>query len=35
MLKQRADYIISSAVDVMLTTYLTPLTGTRLFERSQ
>jgi radical SAM superfamily enzyme YgiQ (UPF0313 family) len=32
-LKQRGEYTIRSAVDVMQTTYLTPLPGTRLFER--
>ena len=32
-LKQREEYILSSAIDVMQTTYLTPLPGTRLFER--
>jgi len=32
-LKQREEYIVSSAIDVMQTTYLTPLPGTRLFER--
>lgn len=34
-LKQRGDYMIHSGVDVMQTTYLTPLPGTRLFERYQ
>jgi radical SAM superfamily enzyme YgiQ (UPF0313 family) len=34
-LKQRADYIIDSGVDVMQTTYLTPLPGTRLFAQYQ
>lgn len=32
-LKQRTDYMLRSGVDVMQTTYLTPLPGTRLFER--
>jgi radical SAM superfamily enzyme YgiQ (UPF0313 family) len=31
-LRQRTDYILRSGVDVMQTTYLTPLPGTRLFE---
>jgi radical SAM superfamily enzyme YgiQ (UPF0313 family) len=31
-LEQRADYMIRSGVDVMQTTYLTPLPGTRLFD---
>jgi radical SAM superfamily enzyme YgiQ (UPF0313 family) len=30
---RRTDYIINSAVDVIQTTYLTPLPGTRLFNR--
>jgi radical SAM superfamily enzyme YgiQ (UPF0313 family) len=34
-LKQRSAYMVHSAVDVMQTTYLTPLPGTRLFERYQ
>lgn len=34
-LDQRGDYMIHSAVDVMQTTYLTPLPGTRLFDRYQ
>jgi len=34
-LKQRGDYMVHSGVDVMQTTYLTPLPGTRLFERYQ
>jgi radical SAM superfamily enzyme YgiQ (UPF0313 family) len=34
-LRRRADYMISSGVDVMQTTYLTPLPGTRLFDRLQ
>ncbi|HPH97597.1 MAG TPA: radical SAM protein [Anaerolineaceae bacterium] len=32
-LKQRTDYMIRQGVDVMQVTYLTPLPGTRLFER--
>jgi len=32
-LEQRGDYMIRSTVDVMQTTYLTPLPGTRLFDR--
>lgn len=32
-LELRGDYMIRSAVDVMQTTFLTPLPGTRLFER--
>jgi radical SAM superfamily enzyme YgiQ (UPF0313 family) len=32
-LEMRGDYMICSAVDVMQTTYLTPLPGTRLFDR--
>jgi radical SAM superfamily enzyme YgiQ (UPF0313 family) len=32
-LGRRADYMIRSGVDVMQTTYLTPLPGTRLFDR--
>lgn len=32
-LELRGDYMIRSAVDVMQTTYLTPLPGTRLFDR--
>ncbi len=32
-LRRRADYMIRSGVDVMQTTYLTPLPGTRLFDR--
>ena len=32
-LQRREDYIINSNIDVMQTTYLTPLPGTRLFER--
>jgi len=34
-LKQRTDYMLRQGVDVMQTTYLTPLPGTRLFERYQ
>jgi radical SAM superfamily enzyme YgiQ (UPF0313 family) len=34
-LSRRTDYILNSGVDVMQTTYLTPLPGTRLFERLQ
>jgi radical SAM superfamily enzyme YgiQ (UPF0313 family) len=32
-LDRRTDYILKSGVDVMQVTYLTPLPGTRLFER--
>jgi radical SAM superfamily enzyme YgiQ (UPF0313 family) len=32
-LRRRTDYIINSGVDVIQTTYLTPLPGTRLFDR--
>jgi radical SAM superfamily enzyme YgiQ (UPF0313 family) len=32
-LKHRSDYMIHNPVDVMQTTFLTPLPGTRLFER--
>ncbi len=32
-LKQRTDYMLRHGVDVMQTTFLTPLPGTRLFER--
>jgi radical SAM superfamily enzyme YgiQ (UPF0313 family) len=32
-LRRRADYVIHSGVDVIQTTFLTPLPGTRLFER--
>ncbi|KYK36217.1 MAG: radical SAM protein [Theionarchaea archaeon DG-70] len=32
-LRRRTDYILSSGVDVMQVTYLTPLPGTRLFEK--
>jgi radical SAM superfamily enzyme YgiQ (UPF0313 family) len=32
-LRHRADFMIRSGVDVMQTTYLTPLPGTRLFDR--
>lgn len=32
-LKRRSDYMIHNPVDVMQTTFLTPLPGTRLFER--
>jgi radical SAM superfamily enzyme YgiQ (UPF0313 family) len=32
-LEKRGDYMIRSDVDVMQTTYLTPLPGTRLFDR--
>jgi radical SAM superfamily enzyme YgiQ (UPF0313 family) len=32
-LKRRSDYMINKPVDVMQTTFLTPLPGTRLFER--
>lgn len=34
-LKRRTDYMISNSLDVMQTTFLTPLPGTRLFERYQ
>jgi radical SAM superfamily enzyme YgiQ (UPF0313 family) len=34
-LQHRADYMIRNGVDVMQTTYLTPLPGTRLFEQLQ
>ena len=34
-LHQRADFMIRSGIDVMQTTYLTPLPGTRLFELYQ
>jgi radical SAM superfamily enzyme YgiQ (UPF0313 family) len=34
-LRQRTDYMIRSGTDVMQTTYLTPLPGTRLFEHLQ
>jgi len=34
-LRRRAEYVIRSGVDVMQTTFLTPLPGTRLFERYQ
>jgi radical SAM superfamily enzyme YgiQ (UPF0313 family) len=34
-LRHRTDYMIRNGVDVMQTTYLTPLPGTRLFERLQ
>jgi len=34
-LRSRTDYILRSNVDVMQTTYLTPLPGTRLFTRLQ
>jgi radical SAM superfamily enzyme YgiQ (UPF0313 family) len=34
-LQKRTEYIIDSAVDVMQTTYVTPLPGTRLFARYQ
>ncbi len=34
-LRRRADYMIRSDVDVMQTTYLTPLPGTRLFDQLQ
>ncbi|MBU7041918.1 MAG: B12-binding domain-containing radical SAM protein [Theionarchaea archaeon] len=34
-LRYRTDYILKSGVDVMQTTYLTPLPGTRLFTRLQ
>jgi radical SAM superfamily enzyme YgiQ (UPF0313 family) len=32
-LRHRTDYILGSDIDVMQTTYLTPLPGTRLFDR--
>lgn len=32
-LRRRADYMIRSGVDVMQTTFLTPLPGTLLFDR--
>jgi radical SAM superfamily enzyme YgiQ (UPF0313 family) len=32
-LRRRTDYVIRSGVDVMQTTFLTPLPGTRLFDR--
>lgn len=32
-LEERGEYMVSSAVDVMQTTFLTPLPGTRLFDR--
>jgi radical SAM superfamily enzyme YgiQ (UPF0313 family) len=32
-LRRRADYVIRCGVDVMQTTYLTPMPGTRLFDR--
>lgn len=34
-LRRRTEYMIRSGVDVMQTTYLTPLPGTRLFSRLQ
>jgi radical SAM superfamily enzyme YgiQ (UPF0313 family) len=34
-LTRRTDYILKSGVDVMQTTYLTPLPGTRLFDKLQ
>jgi radical SAM superfamily enzyme YgiQ (UPF0313 family) len=34
-LRRRAGYMIDGGVDVMQTTYLTPLPGTRLFDRLQ
>jgi radical SAM superfamily enzyme YgiQ (UPF0313 family) len=34
-LRRRTDYMIGNGVDVMQTTYLTPLPGTRLFDRLQ
>jgi radical SAM superfamily enzyme YgiQ (UPF0313 family) len=34
-LHHRTDYMIHSGIDVMQTTYLTPLPGTRLFDRLQ
>jgi radical SAM superfamily enzyme YgiQ (UPF0313 family) len=33
LLRRRANYMIHSGVDVMQSTFLTPLPGTRLFER--
>ena len=35
MLDDRTDYIINSGVDAIQTTFLTPLPGTRLFDRMQ
>lgn len=35
MLDNRTDYIIKSGVDAIQTTFLTPLPGTRLFDRMQ
>jgi radical SAM superfamily enzyme YgiQ (UPF0313 family) len=32
-LQQRADFMIRSQIDVMQTTFLTPLAGTRVFDR--
>jgi radical SAM superfamily enzyme YgiQ (UPF0313 family) len=32
-LRRRTDYILNSGIDVMQTTYLTPLPGTRLFSK--
>ncbi len=32
-LRRRTDYILSNGIDVMQTTYLTPLPGTRLFSK--
>jgi len=34
-LRHRTDYMVHSGIDVMQTTYLTPLPGTRLFDRLQ
>jgi radical SAM superfamily enzyme YgiQ (UPF0313 family) len=34
-LRRRTDYILRSGVDVMQTTHLTPLPGTRLFSKLQ
>lgn len=34
-IRRRTDYIVTSGVDVMQTTFLTPLPGTRLFDRLQ
>jgi radical SAM superfamily enzyme YgiQ (UPF0313 family) len=34
-LRRRTEYMIGNGVDVMQTTYLTPLPGTRLFDRLQ
>ena len=34
-LRHRTDYMVRSGVDVMQTTFLTPLPGTRLFDRLQ